>query len=108
MEHILEAHCQYSKTCKDGKNRNFLIYFLDGVEILKQKIPFNEKYEAGYDRLTHITGEYILNGNLYQKRYKSNGCGSKPYEIREVKFPISKKKLEKLGIKMHEFIKIKE
>jgi hypothetical protein len=31
--------------------------------------------------------------------YKSYGCGSKPYEIREVKFPISKKKLEKLGIK---------
>jgi len=108
MEHILEAKTQFSKKCKDGRYRNFLIYFIDGVQILKQKIPYNERYEKGFDRLTGITNEYILNGKLYQTRYKHNGCGSKASDIREVKYPLSKKKLQELNVLTYEFIKISD
>lgn len=89
---------QYSKHCKDGKDRNYLIYFLNGIEILKQKIPFNENFEHGFDRRTSITNEYILNGKIYQTRYFHEACGSEPKNIRNVSFPLSKNKLKKFNI----------
>lgn len=98
MNFKLTKHYQYSKHCKDGKDRNFIIYFLNGIEIFKQKIPFNSNYEHGFDRMIGITDEYILNSKIYQTRYKHEGCGSEPKNIRNVSFPLSKKRLNELNV----------
>jgi hypothetical protein len=67
MNYILTNHRQYSKKCKDGKHRNYSIYFLNGIQILKQKIPFDTNWDRGFDRRTGIYDEYILNGKMYLK-----------------------------------------
>jgi hypothetical protein len=46
MEFKLTRKVQYSKKCKDGKYRNFLIFFLNDVEIMKQKLPLADKRDA--------------------------------------------------------------
>jgi len=81
-----------SKKCKDGKYRNYLLYFLNGVQILKQKIPFNTRYDRG----TTGTPQYMTNTCL------AAGCtrpglrcvlryeGDRPDQAGE--FPVSKVK----------------
>ncbi len=91
---ILTSHYQHSKRGKDGKARNYIIYFLNDVEILKQKVPFDEKYELGFQNRTHFKNTYLLNGKLYQTREKSYSTK----EARDVCFPISKKKLSQFDI----------
>jgi hypothetical protein len=102
MKYLLTCNSQYSKHDKDGKDRNYLTYYINGVKILKQKIPFNTNWEHGFDRRTVISNEYLLNGRLYQTRYFETGCSctpsDKPKKIRNVSFPISKKILSELGI----------
>jgi len=93
MEHKLTYKTQMAKTCKDGKQRNFVLYFLDGVLILKQKASFEETWERGYDGCTHVENEYILNGKMYQTRWRVGTT-----EKREVYFPLSKRKLKELGV----------
>jgi len=90
---------QYSKKCNDGKSRNFLLYFLNDVQILKQKIPFNENLDRGHDRHTAIYNEYILNGKLHQTRTADVFCGSEiTGKTRRVSFPISKNRLADLQV----------
>lgn len=60
MNYVLTQNYQYSKRCNDGKNRNFLTFFLNDVEIFKQKIPFDTRFERGFDRRTGISNIYIL------------------------------------------------
>jgi rRNA maturation protein Nop10 len=68
MEFILTQKYQFRKKCKDGHRRNYLIYFLNDIQILKQKIPFDTSYKAGHDCRTHIDDDFLLNGCIHQKR----------------------------------------
>lgn len=88
----LTCKYQHSQHCKDGKRRNYLFIFFDDVLILKQKIPYDETIEAGYDNTTRIYNIYLLNGKIYQTRKKWL-C-----EERNVSFPVSKKVLNQLNI----------
>lgn len=88
MEFILTCKVKHSVKCKDKKRRNFLLYFINGVLILKQKYPFNEQYDYGFQYRTDICDEYILNGKMYQTRSEDRQCV----------YPISKKVLAKLNI----------
>ena len=90
MEYKLTYKYQLNKRGKDNKSRSYLIYFLNGVEILKQKLPFEEDYELGYQHHTGIGNEYLLNGKIYQTRKKFG-------KTRNVFFPVSKNKLNELG-----------
>jgi len=90
MEYRLTHKCQLNKKGKDNKSRSYLIYFLNGVEILKQKLPFEEDYELGYQHHTGIENEYLLNGKIYQTRTKFG-------ETRNVSFHVSKNKLNELS-----------
>jgi hypothetical protein len=99
MEFNLTCKAQLSKKCKDGKYRNYLLYFLNGVQILKQKIPFNTRYDRGHDRHTAIYDEYLLGGRLHQTRTADVFCGTKVTgRTRRVSFPVSKVKLQQLQV----------
>ena len=82
---------QHSKRCKDGKRRNFLLFYLNDILILKQKRPFDENREKGFDGIWFFKNIYLLNGYLYQTRVNSK-------KSRDVKFPISKKILKQFNI----------
>ena len=90
MEYKLTSKCQINKRGKDNKSNSYLIYFLNGVQILKQKVPFDENYEPGFQHRTGIDNEYLFNGRLYQTREKFG-------KIRMVSFPVSLNKLNELG-----------
>lgn len=92
MEYKLTRKNQLSYHDKDGCDRNYLSFYLNGVEILKQKIPFDTDYDRGYDRRLGIYDVYLLDGKIYQKR-SIDGLS-----VREVKYPISRRKLELFGI----------
>lgn len=103
MEYTLTVHKQYSKQCKDGKHRNYILFFLNGIQILKQKIPFDTDWSPGHDRRTGIYDAYILNGKIYQTRLHDYGWSSvtKKPELgkeRHVSFPLSKKVMEQFQI----------
>ena len=101
IELKLTTNWHYSHHDTDGHDRNYLSFYLNDVLILKQKIPFDRNWEVGFDRRTSIYDLYLLNGRIYQKRQKYYGCShpdnGKP-KIREVSFPISKKRLEQFNI----------
>ena len=95
----LTRKVQYSKKCKDGKYRNFLIFFLNGIEIIKQKLPFDENGEKGYDRRTAVYDVFILDGKIHQTRKSDVYCYIDCTDnIRSVSFPLSKKILEELSV----------
>jgi hypothetical protein len=96
MNFTLTCHYQHSKKCKDGKSRNYLIYFLNGVEILKQKRPFDETMEKGFDAKGFIRDEFIFNGRLFQTRFKDYDS-----KKRFVSFPISKRRLAELNVPLN-------
>ena len=99
MEYTLTCKTQYSKKCADGKSRNFLLYFLNNVQILKQKIPFDKSIDAGHDRRTAIYDDYLLNGRIYQTRTSDCWCGKTELgKTRKVSFPVSKLKLQELNV----------
>ena len=106
MDYIFTCAYQHSKVCSDNRKRNFLLFFLNDVLILKQKMPFDETYDGGHQNRTWITDIHLLNGYIHQKRQaKSGGAwwrSSNPKEtdgkLREVKYPISKKILEQFNI----------
>lgn len=87
----LTCKFQHSQHCNDGKRRNFLLIFFDNVLILKQKIPYDDTIEAGYDNTTSIYNIYLFNGKIYQTRTREG-------KIRQVSFPVSKKILNQLNI----------
>jgi hypothetical protein len=90
MGYKLTFKCQINKRSKDKKCRSYIIYFLNGIEILKQKLPFDTDYELGCQHQTGIENVYLFNGKIYQNRYKDD-------KLRFVSFPISKSKLSVLG-----------
>jgi len=98
MKHKLTSHAQISKTCADGCNRNFLLFFLDGVQILKQKIPYDEDGSRGFDKTTRFHDIYLLGGNLYQTRETRQAKDWSKRKTRHVSYPVSKKKLKELGV----------
>lgn len=87
MKHELTQKVSLNKKGKDGKSRSYLIYFLNDVEILKQKLPYEEDYEYGSQHQTGIDDVYLLDGKIHQVRTKFD-------KSRIVKFPVSKNKLE--------------
>jgi len=95
MVHKLTKHYQYNKKCKDGKSRSFILYFLNDDLLFKQKLPYDENWEKGFDHRTSIYDEYILNGKIHQTRTVGWRCGSKNDNLktRQVSFPLSKRKL---------------
>lgn len=86
MEYKLTQKLSLNKRGKDGKSRSYLIYFLNGIEILKQKLPYEEDFDYGYQHRTGIDDVYLLNSKLHQNRTKFD-------KSRIVKFPVSKNKL---------------
>lgn len=88
---ILTKKYQFAKHDKDGKDRNYLLYFLNGKQILKQKVPFDSEAERGYDKNTRIFDEHIENGRIHQTRTHLGVS-------RKVSFPLSKNKLNELGV----------
>jgi len=106
MEFILTSKVQWGKKCKDDHSRNFLLYFLNGVQILKQKYPFDETFDYGHDAKTRIYDEYLLNGSIHQTRCYMSGVwwrsSRKPKDSepkpRQVRYPISKKILNELEV----------
>ena len=88
MTYKLTYKDQYSKKCPDGKKRNFLLLFLNDVQIFKHKIPYDESYDRGHDKRTAIYDIYLLNGRIYQTRTSDVvGCGSDKHgKTRNVKF----------------------
>lgn len=83
----------HSRHDKDGKRRSYILYFLNDVLILKQKHPFDPKRERGYDSKSWINEVYLYNGCIYQVRthYETR-------KARQVRFPVSKKKLIELSV----------
>ena len=101
MEFKLTSHIQLSKKCRDGKKRNFVLFFLNDVLILKQKFPYDENWEKGFDKRTVIYDVYLLNGRIHQTRKFWHGCGScvnEKEQPRQVSFPVSKIKLAELNV----------
>ncbi len=104
---ILTKHYQYNKRGNDGRSRSYLHYFLNGKPILKQKIPYDERYERGFDKNTAIYDEFILNSRLHQTRTADVHCGANSYgKTRQVSFPISKKRLAELNVPSNQKIEI--
>ena len=93
MEYKLTDKCQINKRGKDKKCKSYLVYFLNDVQILKQKLPFEDDYENGFNHRTSFNNVYLLNGKLHQTRIKFE-------KIRDVSYPISKNKLKQLEVPM--------
>ena len=105
MEYKLTYSAQLSHHDKDGRDRNYLSFYLNGVFIFKQKIPFDKQYNAGHDRRTSFDNIYLMNGKIYQERQKvDGGCQG---EIRKVSYPVSRKKLEPFNIPINLKIHLK-
>lgn len=83
----------HSKKCKDGKRRSFYLFFLNDVLILKQKRPFDEMGERGYDSKVSVRNVYLLDGKIHQERTADNDIAP-----RLVKYPVSKTKLQALNV----------
>jgi len=101
MEYRLTSKRQYSKTDNDGKDRNYVLFFLNDVLIFKQKIPFVNDYDKGYDRRTAIYDIYLKNNTIHQTRCLKDfytDAVTKEKNERKVKFPVSKTKLKCFNI----------
>lgn len=85
---ILTTKYQHSKLCPDGKRRNFQIYFLNEVEILKLKVPYDADYEYGWQNTTHFHDEQIIGNRLLILKTRKG-------KARIATYPISKEKLKK-------------
>jgi len=99
MEYKLTSHIQCNKRGKDGKCRSYILFFINDIQILKQKYPYDDTYEDGFNHKTDIYDVYVLNGKMHQTRSFYGGCGSKvTSKKRKVSYPLSKKKLNELDI----------
>jgi hypothetical protein len=101
MEYKLTCKVQCSKKCPDGKKRNYLLYFLNNVQILRQKYPYDESYDKGFDKRTAIYDEYLQNGSLHQTRKHWHGCShpdNDKEQPRQVRYPISRAKMAQFDI----------
>lgn len=96
MEYSLTSKVKHAVHCSDNKDRNILCYYLNGVLIFKQKIPFDPTQNSGNQYQTRIKTEYLLNGKIYQTRSKLGET-----KTRLVSFPVSKKVLSKFNIPLN-------
>lgn len=90
---VLTIKGQHSKKCRDGKKRSFWLYYLNNILILKQKVPFDETSEYGWQNFIGLRNVYLLGNNLHQERI----IGYRD-KIRTVKFPVSKTILQALNV----------
>jgi len=113
MEHKLTMTAQHSKRCSDGRRRNFFLFFIDGVQVMSQKIPYDETMEWGYDGTISLENVYYENGSIHQTRVgrhkwdpvkKAWGAG----ERRQVKFPVSRKFIGSLNLQKEIKIELTE
>ena len=101
MEYKLTKKYQHSKKCNDNRRRNFLIFFLNDIQIFKQKVPYDENFDHGCQNRTSFDNIYLLNGYINQKRQSDANVscfGNEQGKMREVKYPVSKKILEQFNI----------
>ncbi len=92
MENKLTFKFQRNKrNPKSGISNSHYIFFLNGVEVLKQKVPYELDYDQGCQHHTGIENVYYLNGKIYQDREKFG-------KVRNVSFPVSKNRLSELNI----------
>lgn len=84
----LTANYQRRKKCKDGKLRNFITYYLNNIPILTLKVPYESNWSWGYQQHTDFREEYVKGNTLYITKEKFG-------KVRNCKYPISKKILEK-------------
>lgn len=85
---MLTLKYQLSKKCKDGKSRNFCLFFIDGELALKLKVPYNENYEKGYDTKCHFSDITYDEKYIYMTKISD---GKNEPKIRNVKYPRKKK-----------------
>ena len=93
MEYKLTSTFQRNRRNKAGVGNSFLLFFLNGTFIFKQKVPYDEHMEPGSGHRTSFTAIYILNGNLFQTRQ-----ATVKGKIREVRYPLSVRQLEEFNI----------
>ena len=104
MEYKLTMKYQAIKKCPDKRRRNFYLFFLNGVLILRQKGSYyKNRFDAGFDGKNSIEGAYLLNGSIYQRRrgicsYNHNTHNWGEGKIREVRFSVSQKILKVLEV----------
>ena len=92
MEFKITTKYQHGIKSKNGRRINYRLLFLNNVLIYRQRVPFDETMEHGFQGKYFFTNEYILNGNLYQTRENHKQEG------RSIYFPLSKKILKELGV----------
>jgi len=100
MEFIGTTKYQHAAVLRNNTRRSIMLYFVNGIQIFKEKIPFDENYEQGTGKWV-FTNVYLLNGKLYQTRSNDRWCNhTSTYIIksRDVKFPLSKRILEQVNI----------
>jgi len=51
MNYKLTSKYQHAKVLPNGKRRSIRLYFLNGIQIFKQKVPFDETSEYGYAKM---------------------------------------------------------
>lgn len=104
MELLLTKKYKHSVRGKDGKRKNWMVFCINGVELFRQKCPFNEFAEHGWQCKWRYENIYIQNGKLFQTRYgtawsREEGSNERiRVNERHVQYPLSKKKLEELGV----------
>jgi len=93
MEFKITTKYQHGVKSKNGRRINYRLYFLNNILIYRQRVPFDETMDHGFQGKYFFTNEYILNGNLYQTRSRTTDK-----DKRSIYFPLSKKILKELGV----------
>lgn len=94
MEFKITTKYQHGVKSNNGRRINYRLYFLNDILIYRQRVPFDETKELGFQGKYFFTNEYILNGNLYQTRTTRTN----DKDERSIYFPLSKKILKELGV----------
>lgn len=58
-QYNLTTRFLYNRRTKEGNCRSYILYMINGITILKQKIPFDINYENGWQHTTDIKDIFI-------------------------------------------------
>lgn len=108
MEFKLTSKYCHAKRSKKGTCRSWKLYFLNGIELFRQRVPYDENNEYGAGKW-HYENQFILNGRLHQTRYDTKYVCEHGYVRvgeRKVTYPLSKKKLIEMGVSMDQKIEL--
>lgn len=108
MDFKLTYKYSHAKRSKSGTCRSWKIYFINDVEIFRQRVPFDENNEFGASKWCY-ENQFIQNGRLHQTRYDTKYVayhGFVKYKERKVTYPLSKKKLHEMGVPMEQKIEL--